>query len=285
MVSPLLATQIKPHDLVEMQILFIEGLEVHEIQRHFQGLYSVAQIENIVKPQKLKAKIPPPNPIKAQKGKFSFYDAYIPKRMILQNLDGSLLPENDIEEINRRCSFVEGFRHWEMETETDEIKINFFSRRNDEVRLKNTMSFLIQIKECDKLPSVEDLRQSRVCANFGIDPTFIVETLQRDGKCYYNIIVPSFLCKEVCAKFGIPEKLVVGDKATFAINIRECPVCLEIRHCVKINCPSKVKHFLCPKCTQDWNTKSTKFSCPTCRAEHDKSKIQKLLVKDQNRHS
>jgi len=276
----IISSNIVISDLLEIQSLFIEGKKITEIQSLFQQ-YTIAQIKKAIEPQ---AETPSPKPIGSRKGKSHLCMAHVLKMDILRNLDGTITSEHNVEEIRRRCSSIEGFRNFEIDS--DNIHIKFFSREALKIgtippwRLGYQITF--SLRDCDTLPSVEDVRASEIPQYLDIDAHFITNTFIKDDIKYFQMEIPHYFRSDISVKLGLSEE-TLEKTSYFNINVEKCPICFETRHLVGVKCLNEVIHQMCPKCTREWSEKSTVFSCPTCRAKHDKKKIQNMLVRDQHR--
>jgi len=263
--------------------MFIEGQNAKKIHMTFPQ-YSLAQIEHVTDLQpETDPQIGSILPNKSKKGRGSVIEVTINNKEILKNIDGTYISENDVDEINRRCSFIEGFRKITFHSEGYDVIMWGKGSKNEKIHVIKLKSFYILTKidkDRPKLPSLESIREYWD-ACYGIHHSYIVNVKNISGRSVVELSIPVYHVKQFCEQLGILEKPSRGKE--FILNMEECPVCLQTRHCVDVGCPEGARHSICANCIRDWSKESTVFSCPMCRSEHGKDKIKKILIKDQHR--
>jgi len=282
------APSITSSHLLDIQAMFVEGKNAKEIRSVFQQ-YSLAQIKRVTAPQKeVDPQIDSPPPVKSRRGRRSLLEFEVNNKDILKNLDGTYISEYDEDEIKRRCTFIQGFRDIKFNSQGYVLSTWGYAEKGEMVTIHRYDYFFVPIyNKFDNHPTLPSLKSIREIWNghLGIHESYMVDIRKMDGRFLAKVRVPEYHYKQICEKFGISEDALRGGNLDFDINMKECPVCFETRHCVKFECSQGAGHFMCTKCTQDWNKTnkdSTVFSCPMCRSEHGKDKIKKMLIKDQH---
>jgi len=284
------APAITPPHLLDIQAMFIEGKNPKEIRSVFQQ-YSLSQIKHVTTPPKeVDPQIDSRPPVRSRRDRGRLMEVIVNDKNILKNLDGTYISECDEDEINRRCAFIQGFRGIKFTSEGYVVTMWGKAKIDEEIYICKSISFFVEIlvkfgNNCQTLHSLESIRESWN-GHLGIHESYIVDRCNKDGKLFAEVLVPEYHHKLFCQQVGMSEKALRGGKLDLTVNMKECPVCFETRHCVKIDCSQGAGHFMCTKCTQDWNKtneESAVFSCPMCRSEHGKNEIKKMLIRDQHR--